>query len=75
MRKKTIFATIVAGGIFCAGYLGYADVQGLESVSSLIFLQTEKAKFEIYYFIIQVLNAKVENVNVRVMFWKVDQKH
>ena len=40
----------------------------------LFILQTEKAKFEIYYFIIQVLNAKVENVNVRVMFWKVDQK-
>ena len=39
-----------------------------------IFLQTEKPKFEIKYFIIQVLNAKVENVNVRVMFWKVDQK-
>ena len=40
----------------------------------LFILQIAKAEFEIYYFIIQVLNAKVENVNVRVMFWKVDQK-
>jgi len=47
MRKKTVFATIVAGGIFCAGYLGYADVQGLESVSSLIFLHNKKYNYKI----------------------------
>ena len=52
----------------------YLEVEKFSNHLFISVIQTEKAKFEIYYFIIQVLNAKVENVNVRVMFWKVDQK-
>ena len=47
----------------------YLEVEYFQRISL-----TENAKRKIYLFIFQVLNAKVANVNVRVMLWKVDQK-
>lgn len=47
MRKKTIIATLLASGIFSVGYFNYADVNGLESLSTLVFLHNKKYNYRI----------------------------